>query len=252
MRADLWNVVLGVAVIAMTATSTYQWIEMRTLIGRVDRLERPDEGREEMGAAARPESPTAEDQFTSLNTAITIRQAAFRGDPAASVVLLEFSDFECPFCARHFSNTYKRIVDKYVLTRKIKYVFRHLPLEEIHAKAFVAAEIAECSRRQGVFWDVHDQFFTRQRTLREGDLKGIAVSVGADAGRLDECLDASARDQVLRDVSDARNLGVVGTPLFFAGRAISNDMIQASYSINGARSFEVFQEVLDRLLLNDR
>jgi len=247
--ADLWNVLLGVAVIVLTATSTYGWTEIRALNDRLERLEHSDGGRDgSQVAEVAPAAGSIDDQFTSLRATVTTRDAAFRGDPAASVVLLEFSDFECPFCARHFSSTYKRVIEQYVATRKIKYVFRHLPLEEIHAKAFLAAEVAECSRRQGVFWDVHDQFFSRQRTLQEGDLRRIAVSAGADAGRLDECVDASARDQVLRDVTDARNLGAAGTPLFLAGRAISNEMMQASYSISGARSFDVFQLVLDRLL----
>ncbi|MBY0496267.1 MAG: DsbA family protein [Cyanobacteria bacterium] len=178
---------------------------------------------------------------------MTIRDSAFKGDPAAPIVIVEFSDFECPFCARHFRDTFKRIDERYIRTGTVKYVFRHLPLEDIHPQAFFAAEVAECSRQQGLFWEIHDRFFTAQRELRALDLRAQAVASGVDRGRLDDCLRESGRKQVLRDLADARRLGSAGTPLFVVGRPASSGIITVTHSINGARPFEIFESVLTEL-----
>lgn len=244
---DLWNILLGVALIALTGVSALGWMETRRLGDRVARLE-GSTNVTDPGPAVPSAGKEAEQPFARLNTAITIRDSAVKGDPAAAIVVVEFSDFECPFCARHFRDTLKRIDERYIATGKVRYVFRHLPLEELHPQAFLAAEVAECSRRQGLFWEMHDQFFTRQRSLKSLDLPAQAAVAGADRARLDDCLTGSAREQVLRDVADARSLGIAGTPFFFVGRPASGGIIQATHSINGARPFEVFESVLNELL----
>lgn len=245
--ADRWNVVLGLAVITLAGVSALEWLENRNLGDRVSRLEA---SASEGVSATAPTlgSQDAEQQFTSLNASISIRDAAFLGDPAAPIAIVEFSDFECPFCARHFTATFKRIHERYIANSKIKYVFRHLPLQEVHPKAFLAAEVAECSRRQGLFWEVHDRFFTQQRLLRTIDIRQLALAAGLEPGRLDECLNGPAADRIRRDIADARALGIAGTPLFFIGRTTSDGEIAVTRSINGARGFEVFETVLESLM----
>jgi protein-disulfide isomerase len=245
-RTDGWQLVLGLAVIALSAVTALGWIETRELQRRINRLEGvtppTDGGPSSLTADAGP-------QFTSLDGALSIRDAASKGDPAAPVVIVEFSDFECPFCARHFRDTFRRIHDRYVATGKIKYVFRHLPLDEIHPNAFEAAEIAECSRRQAQFWPVHEAFFLQQRLLKNGGLRSIAVAAGADAGLLDACLQSgAARAQVAADVTDARRIGAGSTPLFVLGHDQGNGMARIRYSILGARTFATFETVLALLL----
>lgn len=248
--ADLWNVLLGLAVVVLTGVSAFGLMETRRLTERVSRLEGGAPAGVDDAVVPSPAPQNIDRQFTKLNTPVSTRDSAFKGDPAAAVVVVEFSDFECPFCAKHVRDTFRRINEKYITTGKIKYVFRHLPLEDIHPQAFRAAELAECGRRQGRFWELHDQFFTTQRMLKERNLRKVAIATGLEPSRLDECLTGSARDQVLRDLADARALGAVGTPLFFIGRASANGTVQATHSINGARPFQVFQAVLDQLLGN--
>jgi protein-disulfide isomerase len=204
----------------------------------------PDAGQDR--AANAVEDP--EKQFTRLNAQLGIRDSAYKGDPAASVVLVEFSDFECPFCARFFRDAYQRIHDSYVATGKVRYVFRHLPLEDIHPKAFEAAEVAECSRRQGLFWQVHDQLFVNQRHLKDANLRAFATSAGAAPNSLDQCLQGSAREQVLKDLKDARDIGAGSTPMFLVGREQQHGVVRISHSIVGARSFEVFEAVLEEVI----
>jgi protein-disulfide isomerase len=127
-------------------------------------------------------------------------------------------------------------------------VFRHLPLEVIHPKAFEAAEVAECSRRQGLFWQVHDRFFRDQRNLKEANLRAVAASAGARPNHLDQCLQGSAREQVLKDLTAAREIGAVSTPMFFVGRGSQNEIVRISHSILGARSFEVFETVFEEVI----
>jgi len=246
---DLWSLILGLAVIALTGISTFGWLETRQLANRVSRLEGGgpplagvgDDGTVTPGASL-------ERQFTRLNAELGIRDAAYKGDPAASVVLVEFSDFECPFCARYFKDAYQRIHDSYVATGKVRYVFRHLPLEDRHPKAFEAAEVAECSRRQGLFWQVHDQFFLNQRNLKDANLRGVATSAGAEPDQLDQCLRGSAREQVLKDLADAREIGAGSTPTFLVGRKAEDGIVRISHSILGARSFAVFETVLEEVI----
>jgi len=243
--ADLWNVLLGLAVMALAGVSAMGWTEVRELNGRVARLEGGG-----AGGPAPGDTPAAgvEQQVTTVNTSIRVRDSAFKGDPAARVVVIEFSDFECPFCARHFKTTLRQLQEHYVSSGKIKYVFRHFPLDEIHPTAFLAAEVAECSRRQGLFWEIHDQFFARPQALKDADLSSIAVSAGVEPARLRDCLQGSGREHVRRDVAKAGTAGVTATPFFFLGRERTNGIVQATRLIQGARPFEVFQAVIDELL----
>ena len=247
--SDMWSLILGLAVVALTGISTLGWLETRRLASRVSRLEGvgpSSAGAGEDGTVNPVADP--EKQFTRLNAQLSIRDSASKGDPAASVVLVEFSDFECPFCARYFRDAYQRIHDSYVRTGKVRYVFRHLPLEDIHPKAFEAAEVAECSRRQGLFWQVHDQFFHVQRNLKAANLRAVATSAGVRPDHLDQCLQGSGREQVLKDLTAARELGAGSTPMFLVGREAQNEIVRISHSIIGARSFGVFETVLEEVI----
>lgn len=248
---DLWSLILGVAVVALTGISTLGWLETRQLADRVSRLEggAPSSDGAGEGGTVNP-AGNLEQQFTRLNAMLGIRDSAYKGDPAAAVVLVEFSDFECPFCARYFRTAYQRIHDGYVATGKVRYVFRHLPLEDIHPKAFEAAEVAECSRRQGLFWQVHDRFFLDQRNLKDANLRAVATSAGAEPNHLDQCLQGPAREQVLKDLTDAREIGAASTPMFLVGREAQHGVVRVSHAILGARSFEVFETVLEEVIAN--
>ena len=94
---------------------------------------------------------------------ISIAQRPSRGNDVARVVVVEFSDYQCPFCALFFRQTLPQLDQDFIKTGKIKYVFNNVPLDQIHPTAFKAAEAAECARDQGKFWEMHDQIFTNQK-----------------------------------------------------------------------------------------
>lgn len=141
-----------------------------------------------------------------------------KGAPDAKITLVEFSDFECPYCSR-FAPTLDQVMAKY--GDRVKLVFRHLPLQN-HPLAPKAAEAAACAQDQGKFWEMHDALFRNQSALAVDALKARAVELGLDAQVFATCLDSGAKTAlVAADAADARKAGIEGTPaLFVNGRLI--------------------------------
>lgn len=98
-------------------------------------------------------------QVGKTKVSLNLGDAIFKGDANAKVVLVEFSDFQCPFCARFYSDTLGQLEKEYVDTGKVKFVYKHFPLISIHPYAQKAAEASECAREQGKFWEMHDMMF---------------------------------------------------------------------------------------------
>lgn len=158
-----------------------------------------------------------------------------KGPQTAPVTLVEFSDFQCPYCGRVFP-TLKRIEDRY--GDKLRFVFRQFPLA-MHPLAPKAAEAAACAQEQGKFWEFHDRLFTNQGKLQIADLKQHAVELGFDADKFNQCLDAGKHEaDWKKDLEDGARYGVSGTPAIFVnGRMVS-----------GARPYEEFTRVIDEEL----
>ncbi len=160
------------------------------------------------------------------------------GDVNAPVTLIEFSDFQCPFCQRFFQESYPTLKSKYVDTGKVKVVFRHFPLP-FHQNAQKAAEAAECASRQGKFTEYHDVLFTKANSdgagLAIADLKTYAKQLNLDAAKFNQCLDnAEAATTVSGDLADGQAAGVNGTPTF-----VLNGQL-----IVGAQPLAVFDQAL--------
>jgi len=145
----------------------------------------------------------------------------FRGNPEASVVLVEFSDFQCPACAAAQAVA-AQVLDDY--QGKIKLEFKHLPLTTIHRSAYKAAEAAECAGDQKKFWEYHDLLFNHQNNLESSDLENYASQVGIDIELWRDCLLAHAKKYIIeKDLNEARNLGLNSTPSFFLnGQKVSD------------------------------
>src|SRR5262249_48509526 len=118
---------------------------------------------------------------------INVQGEPFRGDPAAGVGIMEFSDFECPYCGTYAREIYPKIEQEYVKPGKAKYFFRDLPAPE-HLNALAAARAARCAGEQDRFWEMHDLLFKAQLGLAETNLVSYAQSLGLDAEKFNECL----------------------------------------------------------------
>jgi len=160
---------------------------------------------------------------------------AVLGDNDASVTIIEFSDYECPFCGRHFQQTYPLIKANYIETGKAKLVFRDFPLS-FHPNALPAAIAAECVREQGgdeAYWKMHDLTFQKQQELSIVNLKKWAQSFGYDIG---SCLDSNKYEsEVQKDAADGANAGVSGTPAFFINKKL----------ISGACPYSTFEQAIN-------
>ena len=144
---------------------------------------------------------------------IKISGRPYKGTANASVAVVEFSDFECPYC-REAVATEQYLLDKYA--GKIKIVFKQFPLVNIHIDSMQAAQASECAHEQGKFWEYHNMLFDNQQRLADADLKSYAGYIGLDSDRFDACLDSGIKEAiVLADLNEGGRIGVRGTPTFF-------------------------------------
>ncbi len=159
-----------------------------------------------------------------------------RGPADAPVTLVEYGDFECPYCGRA-EDVVRELLSDF---GDVRYVWRHLPLTDVHPRAQLAAEAAEAAAEQGAFWEMHDLLFEHQDALRPSELEGYAGALGLDADRLAEELRSHAHAaRVADDVDSADLSGVSGTPTFFVnGRRHHGayDVAGLSASVRAARA----------------
>ena len=174
---------------------------------------------------------------------------SFRGDKNAKLILIEFADYQCPFCGRHFRETEPQIERDYVKTGKVKYVFWDFPLKS-HNDALKAAESARCARDQGKYWEMHDRLFANQQSLGLHDLSQHARTLGLDVKSFQLCLDNGKHAAEIReDMDEAIKVGVKVTPTFFLGLAEpGNPKVKTQKTIVGAKSYTDFKEAIDALL----
>ena len=136
-----------------------------------------------------------------------------RGSADAPVTLVEYADFECPFCGRWFPELQRVLQD---LGPRVRFVFRHFPISEQHPHAESAAEVAEAAAAQGKFWEMHDLLFRRQAALDAGHLLAYVGELGLDAVRVERELERQVyRARVRDDIESGLRSGVSGTPMFF-------------------------------------
>jgi len=184
---------------------------------------------------------------------ISIASRPFRGTNGARIVMVEFSDYQCPFCGRFYRETLPLLDKEYIQAGKIKYVFNNLPLDDLHPVAFKAAEAAECAGEQGKFWDLHGRFFGNQSSISNGDMSSPAKAIGLDMAQFDKCVQSGKTEAVVRaGVQQATSLGIQSTPSFVIG--LVNDKnpndgnVKILGVINGAYPYPVFKQALDKAL----
>lgn len=173
------------------------------------------------------------------------------GNQDAPITIIEFSDFQCPFCARFQTQTLPLILEQYVETGKVKFVFRDFPIQNSHPNAMPAAVASECADEQNKFWEYHDMLFENQGTWNKMDFtsvitifKEFATELELNQEQFNSCLDSGKYvNEINNDLTDGRNYEVTGTPGFFIG----NENI-GFVKVNGAQPFEVFRGIIDSQL----
>jgi protein-disulfide isomerase len=175
-----------------------------------------------------------------------------KGDRSAKVVVVEFTDYQCPFCGRHVREALPQIEAEYIKTGKIRYVTREFPLEQLHPQAFKASEAALCAGDQGKYWEMHDRLFANQRALGPDQLAEHAQAIGANGPAFARCLEAGKKaDKIRKDLAEGAKAGVSGTPAFFIGLADGAN-VKVVRTIKGALPFSAFKEALDSALVGPK
>jgi protein-disulfide isomerase len=179
---------------------------------------------------------------------LEIAGSALIGSPDAKVVVIEYSDFQCPFCMKFFDQTLPLIAKKYINTGKIALVFRHLPLDSIHPFAQKAAEASECAGKEGKFWPMHDALFAAPKNLALPALLGRARNLTLSSS-FDECLTGGTMSaKVLADAKSAVELGITGTPAFLIGTRDETGRVTITHRLSGAKPMGDFERIIDELL----
>jgi protein-disulfide isomerase len=183
-----------------------------------------------------PSAPVAQAAEPTGPVKVDIRpDDPVKGNPKAPITIVEFSEFQCPFCSRVMP-TLKQITDTY--KNQVKVVFKHQPLP-FHNNAMSAAEASEAAREQGKFWEMHDKLFAGQRELSPANYEKWAQEIGLDMGQFKQAMESRKhKGRVEADSQQGMKIGATGTPTFFVN----------GHKLEGAQPFERFKEVIDREL----
>lgn len=192
-------------------------------------------------AKARPPAPLPAEP-------VSLDGAILRGDPKAKVAVIEYSEFQCPYCGKFAQETMPALAARYVDSGKVLWAFRHFPLEQIHPNALRAGMAGECAARQGKFWQIHDVLFRNQAKLDEANLDGYVKALGLKTEDFEACMKGPAESEVRADMRAAQALGVTGTPTFLLGRVELDGRVKVLNRFSGALPLERFAQALDPLL----
>ncbi|MDO8619635.1 MAG: DsbA family protein [Candidatus Daviesbacteria bacterium] len=206
------------------------------------------------GQAVAPAAPTAPTAPTSAK--VSVDDDPVLGNKDAKVTLIEFSDYECPFCKRHFTDVYPQIKKDYIDTGKVKLVYRdYIAVPAHNPMANYEAQAANCAREQGgdtAYFKIHDEMFKQTTSngngLTKEKIQQIATSLGLNGANVISCADSDKyKDEVAKDMTDGTAAGVGGTPNFFIGKSDPSGTIIGTI-IPGALPYTAFQTVIDGLL----
>ena len=206
--------------------------------------DRPEGGILEIGKLL-PGQGGGQAHFLELST----RGLPSLGSETAKVTLIEFSDYQCFFCRRHDRQVAPRIVEEYVKSGRVKYVFADFPLAS-HPGASKAAQAAHCAGDQGKYWQMNDLLFRHPQSLNQGTLKAFGKSLGLDNPAFLDCVESGKYAQKVRDgLSAGKGAGVRGTPSFFFGLTDrTRPKIRVRKTLTGAHPYPAFKGIIEELL----
>lgn len=200
------------------------------------------------GAAGAAAGAAAGQPPAEVKADIDVKGLTFKGEKNAKVALVEFTDYECPFCGQLFTQTYPDLKKEYIDTGKIRYYVLDFPLTSIHPAAQKAAEASHCAADQGKFWEMHDKMFASQTALKIDDLKKYATELGLNASKFNDCLDKGTHAQKVTDIQKkGEGYGVTGTPASYVG-VIKGDTVEQAIQVSGAVPFATLQTTIESVL----
>lgn len=179
---------------------------------------------------------------------ISLDDDPVKGNLNAPITIVEFSDFQCPFCAKFHSTTLPQLEASYIDSGKVKFVYRDFPIQSIHPNAVPAALASECADEQGMFWEYHDLVFENQKKwqglsgrIMIDTFEQYALELELNTSDFNTCLESGKYvDEVKKDLQDGVSYGVTGTPGFFIG----NDEL-GYVKIIGAQPYPVFERLIE-------
>jgi protein-disulfide isomerase len=198
------------------------------------------EFKQALGAARRPAG------WEKVDAVLAPEDSPQLGAIDARLVLIEFSDYQCPFCARHYTDTFRQLEHDYIAAGKLRYVVAEFPLTQMHPLALQAAVAARCAKDQGRFWEMHGRLFENQRQLEPWSAH--AAALGLDAGAFQACMDSGRHAEAIQhNAAAAQQGGIASTPTFLLGLA-SGDTVHVVRRLRGAAPFAAFKAEIDALL----
>lgn len=199
----------------------------------------PAQAEQPSGQANEPQTPVATKAPTYVRYDIATEGYPSLGPDDAPITIVEFSDFQCPFCKRFHQETYQALLDAY--PGQIRFVYRNLPLTSIHPDAMPAAVASLCAQEQNVYWEYHDKLFTGDTLGRDTYLQ-YATDLNLNVEEFSACLDSGKFDDFIKqDMDFAFNLGISSTPTFFIN----------GLAIVGAQPLSSFQTIIDKELAGE-
>jgi len=185
----------------------------------------------------------------SAGTELSLEGAQVRGPSQARVVFMEYSDFQCPFCASYAATTYPQIRRDYVETGRMRYAFVNFPIETLHPMAYKEHVAAACAADEGHFWEMHDRLFANPKAVDSKALAGHAEAIGLNAASFRACLETDGHSAEIRQsMKTGSALGVSGTPTFVIGVIGPDEKLKAVKVISGAKPYSVFKDAIDGVL----
>jgi protein-disulfide isomerase len=226
----LWTILERMAVLAMlVASGVVIW-----------------SGLNRQPASAQLQQPQLAQDIDGVLSIDMIRDAASEGNANAHLAIVEFGDYQCPYCARHESEVQPEIRREFIERGEAKFVFLNLPLD-MHQFARKAAEAAECARTQGKYSDMHSHLFENQRALKEADLVKYAHDLGLELAKFEDCMKKGFSDRIDKQAAVARRFGISATPAFLIGEVQPDGSVRLRKKINGAVPYVAFESILKSL-----
>lgn len=238
--------ILLVSVVGVASTGCASRSEVEQLKAEVEQLKSTQAQMLKRLGGAQPQAPPKR----ALPTSIDLTGTPSRGSANAPLVMVEYSDYECPFCIRHFTQTAPLLDQTYIRTGKVRYFFRDFPIAENHPQAIRAHIASHCADEQGKFWPLHDKLFSAPGSHEPAMLAARAQEAGLNVAAFNTCY-ASGKytAPVQQSTQFAISIGGEGTPFFVLGTLESDGKtMRPIKTLSGAQPFTVFQQAIDAAL----